>query len=104
MLLRRELGLSQRQAAERAGIPFGSWQGLEDDHRQSRDLVTKIQRIARAYNVDRDWLMWGGELMSPEDDTPPAGDPAGFAGRRPATGVKLLTAWPVAGRSTNLAA
>jgi transcriptional regulator with XRE-family HTH domain len=60
-LTRRELHLSQRQAADRAGIGLGTWQGLEDG-RHSRDLPTVVTKIAAAFGVDRDWLMWGGAL------------------------------------------
>jgi transcriptional regulator with XRE-family HTH domain len=76
ILMRRTLGLTQREAADRAGIPFGQWQGLEDDERQPRGLDVKVQRIALAFNVDRDWLMWGGPL----DPSEP-----GAAGTGPAT-------------------
>jgi transcriptional regulator with XRE-family HTH domain len=81
VLLRRELGLSQREAAERAGIPFGQWQGLEDDSRQSRRIDVKVARIARAFQVDREWLMWGGALTGP-DDIPPAPGTGVSAGKR----------------------
>ncbi len=63
--MRRELGLSQREAAEQSGISFGQWQGLEDDERQSRGLDVKVRRIVLAFKVDRDWLMWGGPLLDP---------------------------------------
>jgi transcriptional regulator with XRE-family HTH domain len=62
ILMRRTLGLTQREAAALAGIPFGQWQGLEDDERHPRGLDVKVQRIVRAFNVDRDWLIWGGPL------------------------------------------
>jgi hypothetical protein len=61
VLVRRQLGLSQRAAAETAGIGFGSWQSMEDD-RSPRDLLQKVQRICVAFGVDRDWLLWGGPL------------------------------------------
>lgn len=101
ILMRRELGLSQREAAEKAGIPFGQWQGMEDGHRQPRGLDVKIQRIALAFNVDRNWLMWGGPLSSGAP-TPPSG-PGTFAGsrlvnafRRSPTGAPPATLLPVA--------
>lgn len=63
ILVRRELGLSQREAAERCGITFGSWQGMEDGHRQVRGLDDKVARISETLGVSRDWLMWGGPLQ-----------------------------------------
>jgi transcriptional regulator with XRE-family HTH domain len=73
ILLRRELGLSQRDAADRAGIPFGQWQGMEDDGRQPRGLDVKVARIAVAFGVDRDWLMWGGPLSGGSPNPTPGG-------------------------------
>jgi transcriptional regulator with XRE-family HTH domain len=73
ILLRRELGLSQRDAAVRAGIPFGQWQGKEDDGRQPRGLDVKVARIAVAFGVDRDWLMWGGPLSGGTSGPTPGG-------------------------------
>lgn len=89
ILMRRELKLSQRQAAERAGIPFGQWQGLEDEERQPRGINLKVQRIARAFQVDRDWLMWGGPLGSPIDTTPPSG-PSITAGNSPRNRPRIM--------------
>lgn len=63
VLVRRQLGLSQRAAAEQAGIGFGAWQSMEDD-RSPRDLLDKVQRICTTFGVDRDWLLWGGALGS----------------------------------------
>ena len=68
LLVRRELGVSQREAAERAGLTFGEWQSMEDG-RSPRDLPSKVTRISLAFNVDRDWLMWGGPLTAPQDGT-----------------------------------
>jgi transcriptional regulator with XRE-family HTH domain len=73
ILMRRELGLTQREAASLSGIPFGQWQGLEDDERHPRALDVKVQRIVRAFNVDRDWLIWGGPLVPNEPGA--TGDP-----------------------------
>jgi transcriptional regulator with XRE-family HTH domain len=60
VLLRRELGWSQREAAQATGIPFGTWQGMETDGRGSRDLDRHVMAIVEATGYDRDWLMWGG--------------------------------------------
>jgi transcriptional regulator with XRE-family HTH domain len=58
VLVRRQLGLTQRQAAERTGLTFGEWQSMEDG-RQARGIDQKVARISLALGVDRDWLMWG---------------------------------------------
>lgn len=67
LLVRTTLGLSQREAAARTGIPYGSWQSMEDG-RSPRDLPSKIARISITLGVDRDWLMWGGPLAQPSPD------------------------------------
>ena len=59
VLVRRQVGLSQRAAAERAGLTFGEWQGMEDG-RSVRGLDVKVRQVSMALGVDRDWLMWGG--------------------------------------------
>lgn len=74
VLLRRELGLSQREAADRSGLTFGEWQGLENEDRHPRGVDVKIKRIAAAFGVDREWLIFGGPLQDPDDwggDGPP---------------------------------
>src|ERR1035437_2456148 len=60
-LLRRELGWSQRKAAEVTGVPFGTWQGMELG-RKTMMLDQHISAIADTMGYDRDWLMWGGPL------------------------------------------
>lgn len=61
VLVRRQLGITQRVAAERCGLTFGEWQGIEDG-RQVRSLDVKVAAISKALGVDRDWLIWGGPL------------------------------------------
>ena len=65
-LLRRELGWSQRKAAEVTGVPFGTWQGMEVG-RKTMMLDQHVAKIVASTGYDRDWLMWGGPLdpMSP---------------------------------------
>lgn len=63
-LMRRELGLSQRAAALRAGITFGEWQSMENGA-DARGVDKKVAKIAAAFDVDRDWLIWGGPLADP---------------------------------------
>lgn len=71
LLVRRALGLSQRAAAEQAGITFGEWQSLEDG-RAARDVGRKVAAISNTFRVDRDWLMWGGTLAEPTPGGPVA--------------------------------
>jgi hypothetical protein len=63
LLLRRELRLSQREAAMKTGVSFGVWQGMEDG-RATRGIDRAVASIAATLGVDRDWLMWGGALGS----------------------------------------
>jgi transcriptional regulator with XRE-family HTH domain len=69
LLVRRQLGLTQRVAATLSGLTFGEWQSLEDG-RAARDIARKITAISERLNVSRDWLMWGGPLSA----TPPHPD------------------------------
>lgn len=73
-LLRAELGLSQREFGEAVGIPPSQIQSIEDGS-SPRGLDVKVKKIAMAFGVDRDWLMWGGELADPSTD--PGGDGPG---------------------------
>lgn len=101
VLVRRHLGLTQRQAAETSGLTFGEWQSMEDG-RQPRGLDVKVARISLALGVARDWLMWGGPL------TPPHGVELGAAatksqarGANPAN--RLLVRRPVVARARHAA-
>lgn len=60
-LVRAEKKLSQRSAAEAVGITQREWQSMEEG-RAARRVDVKVRRIAMALGVDRDWLMWGGQL------------------------------------------
>ncbi len=46
-----------------------------EDGRTPRRMDLKVRQIAMAFGVDRDWLMWGGEL-APEGDGGPIGSVA----------------------------
>jgi len=61
ILMRHELGMSQREAAQACGVTFGEWQSMESG-RQARALDQKVAKIAAALGVSREWLMWGGPL------------------------------------------
>ncbi|QWY84737.1 immunity repressor [Gordonia phage YungMoney] len=82
-LLRAELDISQKEGALRIGITPRIWQGMEEG-RAVRDLHKHIAAIAEVYNVDREWLMWGGTL-APETDGPGGGEQSPLTGsnRRP---------------------
>ena len=54
----------------RCGIPASQVQSIEDGH-SPRELDVKVKAIAREFNVDRDWLMWGGPLSEPQDPRHP---------------------------------
>ncbi|WP_109557403.1 helix-turn-helix domain-containing protein, partial [Mycobacteroides abscessus] len=70
-LVRAELNITQKEAAERCGVTPREWQNMEDG-RTPRRMDLKVRQIAMAFGVDRDWLMWGGEL-APEGDGGPTG-------------------------------
>jgi transcriptional regulator with XRE-family HTH domain len=63
VLVRRELGLSQSEAAERCGISGATWATWELG-RSPRNMPRQVDKISDALGVDRDWLMWGGQLAT----------------------------------------
>lgn len=63
LLVRHELHISQREAAERTGLTFGEWQSMENGA-AARGLDRKVSAIASGLGVDRNWLMWGGVAMT----------------------------------------
>lgn len=82
-VIRNELGLTQQQAAERCGLDDGSWSNWERGA-NPREKERVVYKIVRGLHVDREWLMWGGELTPPsniwyttEDET--AGQPRLYA-------------------------
>jgi transcriptional regulator with XRE-family HTH domain len=77
LAVRHELGWSQRDAAEHTGVPYGTWQGMESG-RETRNLGEHIANIARVTGYRRDWLMWGGPMVSDSDP-----HPEGEAGQLP---------------------
>lgn len=75
MMLRKELGLTTEQAADRCGLNRATWQTWE--HGASpRNMAAVVAAITLATGVDRDWLMWGGPL-----DSRPSEGPGGTLGQ-----------------------
>jgi transcriptional regulator with XRE-family HTH domain len=66
LLLARVLAghLSIREACERTGLNRGNWQGWERGLRP-RDMVEVCELVARALDVDFNWLLLGGPLAGP---------------------------------------
>lgn len=60
LMVRHELGISQREASERSGVPFGIWQGMESG-RGTINLPEHIQKISDAFGYDRSWLAFGSD-------------------------------------------
>lgn len=63
ILVREEMGWSQREAAAECNITFGEWQSMENGAK-ARGLDEKIGKIADRTGYSRIWLMWGGPLAS----------------------------------------
>ncbi len=78
LILRHELGLTQREAAKRCGLDDGSWSNWENGS-HPRDMAKIVRQIHEATAVDMPWLMWGvlpagGGSPTPTgggDETPP---------------------------------
>jgi len=71
LVLRHEMGWSQREAVEATGVPYGTWQGMEMG-RGTRNVDRHVAAIALATGYDREWLMWGGPLQPPDSPVTPA--------------------------------
>lgn len=67
--------LSQREAAEMTGVPYGTWQGMEDG-RATRDLDKHVAKICDTFGYDRGWLMWGTQPSPQPGGGPDGGHPA----------------------------
>ncbi len=91
LVLRHELGWSQREASTQTGVPFGVWQGMESG-RETRNLGEHVAKIAERTGYRRDWLMWGGPLGTTEGPHPDEPD----EGQEPAVrhqGLEPRTRW-----------
>lgn len=58
ILMRRELGMDQAQAAARCGFKTSTWGSWELGH-VPRDKTAVCAKIAKDLKVDRDWLAYG---------------------------------------------
>ena len=61
LLLRHELGESTEALAARCGLKHQTWSTWERGS-SPRNMSAVVAAISLATGVDRDWLMWGGQL------------------------------------------
>jgi transcriptional regulator with XRE-family HTH domain len=61
VLVRRELGITVKEAASRCGLHYATWSTWENG-RTPANAGEVVAAIANGLHVDRDWLMWGGPL------------------------------------------
>jgi len=73
VLVRRELGLSTEEIAERCNLKHQTWSTWERGARP-RGMDRVVARISMATGVSREWLMWGGPL-SEGGHAPDGGSP-----------------------------
>jgi transcriptional regulator with XRE-family HTH domain len=64
ILVRAERGLTLREAAEKCGLNYGSWNGWERGS-MPRDRVDVVDAISEGLGIDRNWLLDGGPLTRP---------------------------------------
>ena len=64
LLIRAERGITLREAAEKCGLNYGSWNTWEHGA-LPRDILDVTEAIAEGLGVDRDWLLHGGPLTAP---------------------------------------
>lgn len=66
MLARAHAGhISIREAADRCGLGRGAWTNWERGAR-AVDIIEVASVISEQLGVDRDWLLFGGPLATPE--------------------------------------
>ena len=80
VLVRTQLGMDRKKFAALTGLTENQLQSIESG-RSPRDLPAKVNRVHLATGVDREWLMWGGGELSPND---PDGCPLSGSNRGPA--------------------
>lgn len=65
MLVRAHSGyITVREAAERCDLNYGSWSNWERG-KHPRDLIDVVEKISDGLGIDRNWLLFGGELTNP---------------------------------------
>lgn len=70
LLVRRELGLTVKEAAAKCGVHYATWSTWENG-RKPADMAEVVSQIAEGLGVDRYWLMWGGSLTGESAKTGP---------------------------------
>lgn len=69
MLARSHAGrLSIQDAAAKVGVKHQSWSNWERGIRP-RDIIDVAELISEKLGIDRDWLLFGGQLAAPEGRT-----------------------------------
>ena len=73
---RDQLVLTQRDVAERSGIPETTISRLENGKQSRKPRQSTIQRLAEALGVNPTWLMWGrgAKLMHGQESGPTVDD------------------------------
>jgi transcriptional regulator with XRE-family HTH domain len=69
VLVRRELGVSVKEAAAQAGLHYATWSTWENG-RKPADMAAVVRAISDGLGVDRDWLMWGHTNNAPQPEGP----------------------------------
>jgi transcriptional regulator with XRE-family HTH domain len=77
VILRRQLGLSVEEMAERCGQKAATWSTWERGA-APRSMASVVAAISLATGVSRDWLMWGGPLSTEPPDPGRRGEGSGL--------------------------
>lgn len=77
ILVRGELDMTVKQAAEKTGLHYATWSTWENG-RTPADMAAVVRAIADGLGVSREWLMWGGPLKNAPKPDGPEGVPVGL--------------------------
>ena len=69
VLVRRELGISVKEAADKCGLRYATWSTWENG-RKPADMAGVVDAISSELGVDREWLMWGRTDNAPQPRGP----------------------------------
>lgn len=69
LLVRRELGITVKDAAAKCGLHYATWSTWENG-RKPADMAAVVEAISDGLGVDRAWLMWGKTNETPQPDGP----------------------------------